>query len=131
MVERWQCCAGRDAASAGVEEHEEGDDATLEEASMTTVAKTRGRGERAAENVTPEAARSRKQKCQRGSSWEGCSAGWGRARLEVRVLPERGRLEELPERRSWGGAAGREVVVEAKVGEGEVVVEVKAAARTR
>ena len=74
---------------------------------------------------------SRKKKCRRGSSWEGCSAGWGRARLEVRVRPERGRLEELPERRSWGGAAGREVVVEAKAAEGEVVVEVKAAARAR
>ena len=64
-MERWHCCAGGEAegaASAGTEEHEEEDDATLEEASMTTVAKTRGRGERAAEDATSEAAREPEKK---------------------------------------------------------------------
>ena len=61
-MDRWHCCAGREAkgaASAGTEEHEEEDDATLVEASMTTVAKTHGRGER---DATSEAAREPERK---------------------------------------------------------------------
>ena len=100
-MERRHCCAGRDAASAGAEEHEEGDDATLEEASMTTVAKTRGRGERAAGGATPGAARKPEKKVSEGvivgrvQRWLGESEAGGSSSAGER---------------SAGGAAGEAVV---------------------